>query len=237
MYEMKKRILYSDFDEKGDMQLGRIVVSLQDCINAHSQDIGRGIDYMVKTGRTWFLVAWNIEIRRKPKLYEDVTLATWGYEYKHSLGHRNVTMKDANGEICVAADSLWSLVDMENGKPIRITDADMEGYVISPRFEPMTYLPRRIKYGDSFALADTVHVRRSDMDYNGHMTNANYIALASEYIPEDFPVSRIRGEYKAQSKYLERLSCYRSFEDGKYIIKIAGEENGEEKCIVEFSAE
>ena len=237
MYEMKKRILYSDFDEKGDMQLGRIVVSLQDCINAHSQDIGRGIDYMVKTGRTWFLVAWNIEIRRKPKLYEDVTLATWGYEYKHSLGHRNVTMKDANGEICVAADSLWSLVDMENGKPIRITDADMEGYVISPRFEPMTYMPRRIKYGDSFALADTVHVRRSDMDYNGHMTNANYIALASEYIPEDFPVSRIRGEYKAQSKYLERLSCYRSFEDGKYIIKIAGEENGEEKCIVEFSAE
>ena len=236
MYEMKKRILYSDFDEKGDMQLGRIVVSLQDCINAHSQDIGRGIDYMVKTGRTWFLVAWNIEIRRKPKLYEDVTLATWGYEYKHSLGHRNVIMKDANGEICVAADSLWSLVDMENGKPIRITDADMEGYVISPRFEPMTYLPRRIKYGDSFTLADTVHVRRRDRDYNGHMTNANYIALASEYIPEDFPVSRIRGEYKAQSKYLERLSCYRSFEDGKYIIKIAGEENGEEKCIVEFSA-
>ena len=235
MYEMKKRILYSDFDEKGDMQLGRIVVSLQDCINAHSQDIGRGIDYMVKVGRTWFLVAWNIEIHRKPKLYEDVTLATWGYDYKMSSGHRNVTMKDAEGKICVCADSLWSLVDMETGKPIRITEADMEGYVIAPRAEDMTYLPRKIKYEGDFLLADTVHVRRADIDYNGHMTNANYIALACEYIPEDFKVNRIRGEYKAQSKYLERLNCYTCFTEEKCIVRIVGEADNEEKCVVEFT--
>ena len=235
MYELKKRILYSDFDSHGNMLLGRIVTSFQDCINAHSQDIGRGIDYMVKTGRTWFLVAWNIEITRKPRLYEDVTLSTWGYEYKMSLGHRNVTMRDASGSICVAADSLWSLMDMKKGKPIRINEDDMEGYVIAPQFPDMTYLPRKIKYSGTFEACDRVHVRRADIDYNGHMSNANYIELACEYIPEDFPVARIRGEYKAQSKYLEELSCERCLEDGKYIIRIAAAKDGEEKCIVEFS--
>ena len=146
-----------------------------------------------------------------------------------------MTMKDAEGKTCVCADSLWSLVDMETGKPIRITEADMEGYVIAPRAEDMTYLPRKIKYEGDFLLADTVHVRRADIDYNGHMTNANYIALACEYIPENFKVNRIRGEYKAQSKYLERLNCYTCFTEEKCIVRIVGEADNEEKCVVEFT--
>ena len=78
-------------------------------------------------------------------------------------------------------------------------------------------------------------MRRADIDYNGHMTNANYIALACEYIPEDFKVNRIRGEYKAQSKYLERLNCYTCFTEEKCIVRIVGEADNEEKCVVEFT--
>ncbi len=236
MYELKKRILYSDIDDKGYMLPGRVATWFQDCINAHSQDIDRGIDYMVETGRTWFLVAWNIEIKRLPQKYENMTLATWGYDYKRSLGFRNVTMKDEAGEVCACGDSLWSMVDLHTGKPLRINDDDMQGYIIAPKYENMTYLPRKIEAEGDYEKVGTLWVRRSEIDYNGHMSNDKYIDLACEFLPEDFPLYRIRGEYKAQTKYRESMDFYRAVTKDRVLIKMVGEENGEEKCVVEFSS-
>ena len=59
-----------------------------------------------------------------------------------------------------------------------------------------------------FQLIDTVKVKKSDIDYNGHMSNGKYIQLADEYIPLDSNVSKIRVEYKSQSRLGEALDVY-----------------------------
>ncbi|MBR4514262.1 MAG: hypothetical protein IKO61_05195 [Lachnospiraceae bacterium] len=235
---VERKIFYSDFDASGNMRLSRLGNFFQECINAHSQAINRGIDYCVSTGRTWYVIAWNIEIKKLPKMYDKVKLYTWGYAYKRSLGQRNVIMKDENGETLAVGDSLWSLMDINKGTPLRIEDSDMEGYVIYPRSEEMTYMGRHIELDGAFDLIDQIRTRKWMIDYNGHVSNDSFIAIASEYIPEDVSVSRIRAEYRAQAKYGELLKAYMSVTgDNTHIIKLCGEAEEDVRCVVSFSVD
>ena len=43
-------------------------------------------------------------------------------------------------------------------------------------------------------------VGRHHLDTNDHVNNGQYIAMAEEYLPEDFEASLLRVEYRAQAK-------------------------------------
>jgi len=64
MYTYNKKILFSDIDSNSKMTVGGILNAMQDCVNINSESIGRGIDYMMEKGRTWFAISWNIDIKR-----------------------------------------------------------------------------------------------------------------------------------------------------------------------------
>lgn len=233
MYTYNKKILFSDIDQGANMSLAGIMNAMQDCVNINSESIGKGIDYLLETKRTWFAISWYIEISRYPKMFEDVVVKTWPYEFSSSMGFRNVIIEDNNGQVIVAADSIWTLVDLDTGRPIRITEEDSEGYDLEEKY-PITNPGRKIKLPKEFELLDTVSVKKSDIDYNGHMSNGKYIQLADEYIPVESHPGKIRVEYKRQSRLGELLEVYKATEDGKTIIKIQGKEDSSVKAVVEL---
>ena len=233
MYTYSKKILFSDIDQGARMSLAGIMNALQDCVNINSESIGKGIDYLLKTRRTWFAINWYIEINRYPKMFEDVLVKTWPYNFTSSMGYRNVIMEDEAGRVIVAADSIWTLVDLDTGRPIRITDEDSSGYDLENKY-PVENPGRKIKLPKEFELLDTVAVKKSDIDYNGHMSNGKYIQLADEYIPEESHPGKIRVEYKSQARYGEALEVYKAIESDKTIIKIQGKEDGSVKAVVEL---
>lgn len=120
MYTYNKKILFSDIDCSRKMTVEGIMNAMQDCVNINCESVGRGIDYMMSTGRTWFAVSWNIEIRRFPRMFENITVKTWPYSFAASIGMRNVVITDENNIDIVAADSMWTLMDMKTGHPTRI---------------------------------------------------------------------------------------------------------------------
>lgn len=234
MYTYSKKILFSDIDQGARMSLAGIMNALQDCVNINSESIGKGIDYLLKTRRTWFAINWYIEINRYPKMFEDVLVKTWPYDFTSSMGYRNVIIEDDSGEVIVAADSIWTLVDLDTGRPIRITEEDSSGYDLEEKY-PIENPGRKIKLPKEFELLDTVTVKKSDIDYNGHMSNGKYIQLADEYIPVESHPGKIRVEYKSQSRCGEALEVYKAIESDKTIIKIQGKEDGSVKAVVELS--
>ncbi|MBE5953699.1 MAG: hypothetical protein E7257_06030 [Lachnospiraceae bacterium] len=234
MYTYSKKILFSDIDQGARMSLAGIMNALQDCVNINSESIGKGIDYLLKTRRTWFAINWYIEINRYPKMFEDVLVKTWPYDFTSSMGYRNVIIEDETGQVIVAADSIWTLVDLDSGRPIRITEEDSAGYDLEEKYS-IENPGRKIKLPKEFQLLDTVSVKKSDIDYNGHMSNGKYIQLADEYIPVESHPGKIRVEYKSQSRYGELLEIYKAAEEDKTIIKIQGKEDGSVKAVVELS--
>ncbi len=233
MYTYNKKILFSDIDQGAKMSLAGIMNAMQDCVNINSESIGKGIDYLLKTKRTWFAINWYIEINRYPKMFEDVVVKTWPYEFSSSMGFRNVIIEDNAGQVIIAADSIWTLVDLDTGRPIRITDDDSEGYDLEEKY-PIENPGRKIKIPEEFMLIDTVTVKKSDIDYNGHMSNGKYIQLADEYMPLDSNISKIRVEYKSQSRLGEALDIYMAKEKDSTFFKLQGRDDGSLKAVVEM---
>lgn len=233
MYTYNKKILFSDIDANSRMTLAGIMNAMQDCVNINSESIGKGIDYLLETRRTWFAINWYIEINRYPRMFENVVVKTWPYSFSSSMGLRNVIIEDAQGETIIAADSIWTLVDLDTGRPIRITEEDSSGYDLEEKY-PIENPGRKIKIPVEFELIDTVTVKKSDIDYNGHMSNGKYIQLADEYMPLDSNVSKIRVEYKSQSRLGEVLEIYMSREGESTFIKIMGKDDDSLKAVVEM---
>lgn len=233
MYTYNKKILFSDIDSNSRMTLAGIMNAMQDCVNINSESIGKGIDYLLETRRTWFAISWYIEIDRYPKMFEDVVVKTWPYEFSSSMGFRNVIIEDNKGQVIVAADSIWTLVDLDTGRPIRITEEDSTGYDLEDKY-PIENPGRKIRLPKEFQLLDTIAVKKSDIDYNGHMSNGKYIQLADEYVPLESHPGKIRVEYKSQSRLGELLEVYKATEDAKTIIKIQGKDDGSIKAVVEL---
>ena len=233
MYEYKKQVLFSDIDRNNNMTLDSLVSAIQDCININSEAIGKGINYMKETGHAWFAVAWNFHIDRLPRLMENITVKTWPYDFSATMGFRNIIVCDENENVIVATDSVWALMDMEQGRPTKISESDSAGYDLEPRYnmEPMA---RKIKLPDNINHMDTISVKRADIDFNGHMTNGRYIEIADEYTPIDKTIKKIRAEYKSQSVYGEILNVYSGYNDDKLVVAFRGE-NDSLKATVEFT--
>lgn len=233
MYTYDKKVLFSEVDRDSNMTLKGIMNSMLDCININSESIGRGIDFMTNSKRAWFLVNWTIEIKRFPKLYEDITAKTWPYSFAGAIGSRNALITDSAGSDIVCADSMWTMIDMEKGRPSKITEEDAKGYILEDKYD-MDNPGRKIALPDDFEKAGEITVNKANIDFNGHMSNAEYIEIAYQYVSFEHRIKRIRVEYKNQSKYGEKINIYKSFEDNKYVIVFKDEEDKAIKAVVEF---
>ena len=105
-------------------------------------------------------------------------------------------MYDKDGNFLVKANSCWFLLDLQTGRPLRVTRADLLPYGgDEPRLE-MDYAPRKIALPDGMREAGRFLVLRHQIDTNHHMNNAKYVDMAREVLPEQTEIGEIRAEYK-----------------------------------------
>ena len=235
MSEITKKVSFSDVDSKLDLTMSALISYMQDCINNHTEEINKGIDYLKSHNRAWFTVSWNIEIKKLPKLNDEITVRTWAYGFTAVTGQRNVLILDRDKNVCVCADSNWGFLDTEKQCPTKIMPEDYEGYDMGERY-PMEKVSRKIKLPDKFDYVEDIRVRKEDLDYNNHMSNGRYIINAYEYVP-DGKLKRVRIDYKKQCMFKEKLEVYINNTDKDYYIKFIGKEDGEERAVILFEME
>ena len=70
--------------------------------------------------QAWMLNSWQIVVERYPKYGEQITVGTWPYDFKGPLGLRNFIIDDASGERMARANSVWAMIDVTTGRPVRV---------------------------------------------------------------------------------------------------------------------
>ena len=96
-YQFESRVRYSEMDLERKLTLVALVDYFQDCSTFQSELCGRGIEYLQKMDKAWMILAWQIEILRRPELGEKIVTKTWPHGFKAFYGYRNFTMEDENG--------------------------------------------------------------------------------------------------------------------------------------------
>lgn len=195
MYSFSSNVRFSEVDEKRFLSLSSIINYFQDCSTFHSESVGLGFDYLEKKHRVWLMSAWQVVIHRRPTFGESIQICTSPHEFKSLYGYRNFSIKDAEGNDLVVANSIWVYADTETGRPAKILPEDSEPYGIEPPYD-MEYADRKIAVPDQFEELQSFSITQSHLDCNHHVNNGQYIRMAEAYLPADFTVSELRADYR-----------------------------------------
>ena len=196
MYEFSKMIGYSDCDSDWKLTPYGLINCFQDCSTFQSEELSMGEAFVREHQAAWILASWDIRIFSLPSHMTSVRVATWPYEFKHSFGFRNYTLKGDNDELFACADSQWIYFDLERLKPIRLPEEVRSGY--ENRMEeklPYEFAPRKIALPEEFTEEEPFFVRQGDIDTNRHVNNAVYLRMAMDYLPDSSEIKQIRVEY------------------------------------------
>lgn len=233
MYSYQSRIRYSELDETEHLKIESLLDYFQDCSTFQSEDLGLGIGYMKKNHMLWAMSSWQIVVERYPKLGEMVTIGTAPYEFKGFVGYRNFLMTDAEGGRLAYANTIWSLLDILNNKPVKPTEEMYEKYVLEPKLE-MEYAPRRIAAPKEAQRGEEIVIRPHHLDTNHHVNNGQFIRIAMDSLEEKFRIRQLRAEYKKQVYLNDILVPYISkTETGAQIVSLKDKEDTV-CCIVEL---
>jgi acyl-ACP thioesterase len=128
---------------------------------------------MARTNQVWILSRMSVQVNRRPKYGETITVRTWprGGEKLHAL--RDYDIRDIDDKPAVLARSCWIIIDIDKRRPLR-PQSIMEKM---PLNEGLDALPFASGLNEQLSLKkkqERIAVY-TDVDYNGHVNNVSYI--------------------------------------------------------------
>ncbi len=232
MYKWDGRVRFSEVGEDKRLTLDSIVNYFQDCSTFQSEDLGNGMEVLERMHRVWVLSSWQIVVNEYPKLGERIVTGTWPYNFQRFLGSRNFIMYGEDGRVIAYANSLWTYLNTENGRPIRIDDEVAELYQTEPKYD-MDYADRKIALPDGMTEQEPFLVDVHHLDTNHHVNNGQYVKMAGRYLPKDFEVAQMRAEYKKSALLGDRI-CPMVHYGEKQVVVSLNDETGRAFTVVEF---
>ncbi|MDR2750422.1 MAG: acyl-[acyl-carrier-protein] thioesterase [Clostridiales bacterium] len=188
---------------------------VQETSTLHSESTPYKMSWYAKEKMAWVLSSWNIEAKRYPLLRDNVTVSTFPTKFMGSIGERGFEMISENGELILAAHSVWVFYDLEKGKfalpPKEL--AESYGEMFPQVVEKKIQFPLLSREPEKFEL-ETAHefeVTRRDIDSNAHVNNISYIEWAFDGVPEELcqacRATRTHASYKKQLRLGDRVKA------------------------------
>jgi len=214
-FSKEYEIYYFQINQQGEASPVTILDFLEDVAIAHSKAVGMGIDYLTSLRTCWVLNRWELEMESYPSLGEKIKVDTYAIDFQRFYGKRNFIIWDSQGKIIGKARSLWIYLNIDKRRPVRIPDHFASQYGVAELLEENKELLDQTFLGkDSFedlpelTVTDSellFHVRRSDIDTNGHVNNTRYVEWMLEGIGEDilkeYKLRKLEVVYKKETKY------------------------------------
>lgn len=225
---------------KNQQVKNRALLEYLENIGAYHSDLaGYGAKDTEKTGVTWILLDWKLQVIKRPSYGDTIEIHTWGKGMNKFFTYRDFELYNEKNELCAIATSKWALIDIKNGKMARLTEEIVEKYEL----EEKDVFPQRelekLKDTEEYSSYINYTVIRKDIDINQHMHNLYYLDLAYEALPEQVyreerPFDNVRITYKKEIKLGETVTCNYTKQNGKHIIVIKSEDGKTTHAIIEL---
>lgn len=232
MYTWESRVRFSEIGEDKKLTLDGILNYFQDSSTFHSEDVGNGMEVVESLKRVWVLSSWQIVVNEYPKMGEKIKLGTWPYDFNRFLGGRNFIMYGDDGRVLAYANSLWTYLNSENGRPARVEEHVAELYGLEPKYD-MEYADRKIALPEEMTAQNSFPVEVYHLDTNHHVNNGQYVKMAGAYLPQGFEIAQMRAEYKKSAVLGNVIFPKTAVEETKVIVSLE-DESENAFAVVEF---
>lgn len=219
MYKMTNTVPFTAVMPDGKLKLHEAVALMTNCCQFQEHEEKGFRTFLTESNIAVFLFSLQIDILRVPEFKEEITTSVKIYGCKSIYGLRQLTIRDAAGELCMIANATGAFFDLKAQKAIKLAPEQLNVKFDEP--EEMECLPRKIPFpaADGIPCAEFT-VRPSHLDMNGHLTSPIYFSAATDVLPAEFTYDRVRIEYKQQAKPGEVLYPYLYLDNGRAIVDL-----------------
>ena len=177
------RVRSFDVASDGLLSLPALAGYLQEAASRHAAALE--VAFLQVEGRPvfWVLHQLRLQLHRRPAWAETVHVDTWPCGHRGLRALRTYAVRDENDRLLAEGLSAWLLVDPVRRRPVRLPPEvlRLRGEATSP-VPPETALPAVPEIPPRWS--DTVRVRFSDLDRNGHANNTRYLAWLLDALPD-----------------------------------------------------
>lgn len=204
IYKEKFKTGLKDIGKNNTIKNRAILEILENVGAYHSDKVNYGANSTEITRKAWILLDWNLQVLKRPKYGQTLSVNTWGRDVKKFFTFRDFEVYDENNNLCAIATSKWALIDIDNRKMVRLTDEIMNRYEPEEKSVFSEEKLGKLEIPTEFLSSSNYEVIRKDIDVNKHMHNLYYLDLAYEAMPEEVyekrPFDNVRITYKKEIK-------------------------------------
>ena len=166
-------------DRYGRLKPSTLLYFAQEIAGRHCDELA---DALESHRLFWAVTRHRVQINRLPELGETVHIETWPMPNTHVGYPRSIVIYDQAGNECSRSISLWVLMDQDTRSSV---SPDKSGIIVPGTLRgtelalPGGLVPRAMEHSCQRDVCFT------DLDRNGHMNNAAYLAALAEYLPEN----------------------------------------------------
>ncbi len=204
IYKENFKIGLKDIGKNNTIKNRAILEILENIAAYHSDTVNYGANETETNRTAWILLDWNLQVLKRPKYGQTLTVNTWGRDVKKFFTFRDFEIYDEEQKLCAIATSKWALIDIDNRKMVRLTDEIMNRYEPEEKTVFSEEKLGKLEIPTEFSSSIDYKVIRKDIDVNKHMHNLYYLDLAYEAMPEEVyekrPFDNVRITYKKEIK-------------------------------------
>jgi acyl-ACP thioesterase len=170
-------VRFGAIDKSDTMTLDAVLDSFQEAAISHAENLGVGRSAMASSNQAWILSRMSVEINRRPKYGETITVSTWPRGGEKLFALRDFDMRDSADNQVVKARSCWVIIDMEKRRPLR-PQAVMDTMPLNEGKDALLTdrtLALSIDKRPSLERIAERQALYTDVDFNGHVNNVAYI--------------------------------------------------------------
>ena len=191
--EIEHIITPDEADFTGKWRPGDIFRAMQRAAEVHAVELGWGYSVLKERNIAWVLTRTQVKMEAYPRVWDQITIATWTGLIKHSVFPRYFEFRASDGTVLGKAVTLWVLLNLSERCMVSAEKAQIEvpadeGH---PAALPFPSAPRELK-----GIEPTLTEKRpvyTDFDINGHVNNTRYIDwLCDLFAPERYREKFIR---------------------------------------------
>lgn len=188
VYGYKSSINVYNVDMNRKARPAGILREMQECGSRQMADQKPSYDELLDKGQALMLSRLDMIIPQEICLDEEIEVFTWPCPSVRATFLRNYLVRK-NGETAAMISSQWTLVNSETRKIMKVDEVDFSNYTMDEYVDVMPGSKFKISRedGETMEASEPVGVKTvklSDVDYNGHMNNTNYVDMLCDYIPE-----------------------------------------------------
>lgn len=218
----------SDINQLNELSNTFLLRYLEDVAGFHSEMVGYGITDMKNTRKSWILLSWKVEVKKRPLVNDTLTIKTWSRSIDKFYAFRDFEVRNQYDDIVAIATSKWLFIDIDKGKLVKVTDDVIDAYKqenisVFNEFD----LPKILEPSTVISKID-FKITRNMIDINKHLHNIYYLDIVKEALPEEIAFSselnNFEVMYKKEVKLGETVKAIYTQEDEYHYVIIKNQD-------------